>query len=61
MVKTQGETAVKVIIWRGKTLQGTWKGRINNLVLSLAARFQGVEETAYSELNMEEKVEMILM
>ena len=29
---------------------------ITNSVLSLAARFQGVEEIAYSELSREEKV-----
>ena len=46
---------------RGKMFQGTWKGGITNLVLWLTARFQGVEEIAYSELSMEEKVKMILM
>ena len=35
-----------------------WKGGITNLVLSLAARFQGMEEITYFELSMKEKVKI---
>ena len=44
-----------------KRFKAHGSGRITNSVLSLATMFQGVEEIAYSELSMKEKVEMILM